>query len=82
MLKNITQYYQTNLISTTSASFHTPLLKFHMEEIGLERIMFSIDYPYQTLEEGVNWFNGLRLPRHEKAMLGAKKAIEVLRLDR
>lgn len=82
MKKTIRDYYQTNLISTTSGEFYTPLLNFHISEIGLERMMFSVDYPFQSLEEGVAWFNTLELAPDDIQNLGTQRAIEVLRLDR
>lgn len=46
MLKNVSSYWKTNLFETTSGNFATPLLKFHIEEIGLDRITYSVDYPF------------------------------------
>ena len=82
MQKTIMEYYQTNLISTTAGEFYTPLLDFHIREIGAERIMFSIDYPFQSLQEGVAWFNSIDRSSEEMEMIGTTKTIEVLRLDR
>ena len=47
-----------HMFETTSGNFNTPLLKFHMETIGLSRIMFSIDYPFVSIPEGAEWFAG------------------------
>jgi len=82
MKRTIREYYQRNLISTTAAEFANPLLDFHIEEIGVERIMFSIDYPFQSLEEGVDWFNGINVSRRDKDLIKNQVAIDVLRLDR
>ena len=81
MLKNITDYWQTNLFETTSGNFATPLLNFHMQTIGLSRIMFSIDYPYVTIAEGATWFAGLELPPEEKAQLGRGTAVKLFKLQ-
>jgi len=46
MKKNVTDYFHTNIYETTSGNFATELLKFHINQIGLDRIMYSIDYPF------------------------------------
>ena len=49
MKKNVTAYFHTNIYETTSGNFATELLKFHINQIGLDRIMYSIDYPWVSL---------------------------------
>ena len=46
MKKNVTTYFHTNIYETTAGNFATELLKFHINQIGLDRIMYSIDYPW------------------------------------
>ncbi|KAF5375394.1 hypothetical protein D9615_007949 [Tricholomella constricta] len=46
MQQNASAYWRTNLYETTSGNFATSLLKFHINEIGLDRIMYSVDYPF------------------------------------
>ncbi|KAJ7583331.1 amidohydrolase 2 [Mycena floridula] len=41
MKANVTSYWQTNLFETTSADFVTDLLQFHVNRIGLDRILYS-----------------------------------------
>ena len=49
MKKNVTTYFHTNIYETTAGNFATELLKFHINQIGLDRIMYSIDYPWVSL---------------------------------
>ena len=49
MKKSVTSYFHTNIYETTSGNFATELLKFHINQIGLDRIMYSIDYPWVSL---------------------------------
>lgn len=46
MQKNVTTYFHTNIFETSSGNFATDLLKFHIGQIGLDRIMYSLDYPF------------------------------------
>jgi 2,3-dihydroxybenzoate decarboxylase len=56
MKKNVTTYFHTNIYETTSGNFATELLKFHINQIGLDRIMHSIDYPWVSLRSLLVFF--------------------------
>ncbi|KXN90411.1 2,3-dihydroxybenzoate decarboxylase [Leucoagaricus sp. SymC.cos] len=84
MQRNASSYWQTNIWETTSGNFATPLLKFHIETMGLDRIMYSVDYPFVAIPEGEAWVQ--TLPNHlsEKQIetLTRGVAIEVLGLNK
>jgi predicted TIM-barrel fold metal-dependent hydrolase len=44
---------------TTSGNNHTPSLKGVIEELGSDRVMFAADYPFEKMEDGARWFDGL-----------------------
>lgn len=46
MKQDVATYWRKNIFETSSGNFATDLLKFHIGQIGLDRIMYSIDYPY------------------------------------
>ncbi len=52
MLKNVSTYWRENIFETSSGNFATDLLKFHIGQIGLDRIMYSIDYPFVRIGVG------------------------------
>ena len=52
MLKNVSTYWRENIFETSSGNFATDLLKFHIGQIGLDRIMYSIDYPFVRIRVG------------------------------
>ncbi|SJK96794.1 related to 5-carboxyvanillate decarboxylase [Armillaria ostoyae] len=85
MQRNASSYWLTNLYETTAGNFATPLLQFHKSQIGLDRIMHSIDYPFALISEGQEWVNGLAdsdiLTREELLELKRGTAIRVLKLD-
>lgn len=82
MKETITSYWHTNLFETTSGNFATDLLQFHIGQIGLDRIMFSVDYPYVTMEEGATWVDGLPLDEQDSLQIKRGLAIELLGLDK
>ncbi|GJJ15372.1 hypothetical protein Clacol_009648 [Clathrus columnatus] len=84
MKETITSYWHTNLFETTSGNFATDLLQFHISQIGLnlDRIVFSIDYPYVTMEEGATWVDGLPVDGQDLLQIKRGLAIELLGLDK
>ncbi|GJJ15367.1 hypothetical protein Clacol_009643 [Clathrus columnatus] len=82
MKETITSYWHTNLFETTSGNFATDLLQFHIGQIGLDRILFSVDYPYVTMEEGATWVDGLPLDGQDLLQIKRGLAIDLLGLDK
>jgi len=84
MLRNLSSYWQTNLFETTSGNFATDLLNFHIDQIGLNRIMYSVDYPFVSMDDGQAWLEGLAATMNGEDLLALKRglAVEVLRLNR
>jgi len=83
MKLNVTTYFHRNLYETTSGNFATDLLNFHIGQIGLDRIMFSIDYPYVNIPDGTTWLNSLTnvLNPQDFKTLQRDVAIKILRLN-
>ncbi|KAF5706581.1 alcohol dehydrogenase 2 [Fusarium mundagurra] len=54
-------YFKHNVYITTSGNFFTPGLKLCIETIGLDRCMYSIDTPYDDIEEAQAWWRTVDL---------------------
>jgi predicted TIM-barrel fold metal-dependent hydrolase len=65
---------------TTSGNFSTPALQCCIAEMGLERIMFSVDWPYVSNRAGTQWVAQLPLSEVDKAALLGGNAARLLRL--
>ncbi|ATZ54653.1 hypothetical protein BCIN_11g00080 [Botrytis cinerea B05.10] len=72
--KTVVDYFKTNIWLTTSGHFSTPTLKYVCEYLGPERLLFSVDYPYETIENGCGWWDGDA--ENIKKALGGRKAYE------
>lgn len=59
--KTIREYFNENIWITTSGHFSTPTLEYCIKEIGAERILFSIDYPFEKFEDACDWYDGVEL---------------------
>ncbi|KAF8890780.1 hypothetical protein BD779DRAFT_1671297 [Infundibulicybe gibba] len=83
MLRNASSYWRTNLFETTSGNFATPLLKFHIDQIGLDRILYSVDYPFASISEGAAWIDSLSGHMDQRATDSLKRgvAIDLLKLN-
>jgi 2,3-dihydroxybenzoate decarboxylase len=55
--KTIYDYFKQNIWLTTSGHFSTATLKYVVNEIGADRVLFSVDYPYETIENGCGWWD-------------------------
>ncbi|KAJ6594136.1 amidohydrolase 2 [Mycena capillaripes] len=84
MLRNLSSYWKTNLYETVSGNFATELLDFHINQIGLNRIMYSVDYPFISIAEGATWLKELSQTMSSKDLFALKRglAVEVLHLNR
>ena len=83
MLRNVSDYWRTNLFETTSGNFATDVLLLHKKALGLDRIMYSVDYPFVPIAQGTEWVNGLEGTLTPEELLSLKRgtAIKLLKLD-
>jgi predicted TIM-barrel fold metal-dependent hydrolase len=74
------QQFCGNFHVTTSGNFSTPALICTMLELGIDRIMFSVDYPYVLNRDGMNWVEQLQISPDDKAKLVGGNARKLLKL--
>jgi 2,3-dihydroxybenzoate decarboxylase len=65
---------------TTSGNFSTPALLCTMLELGIDRIMFSVDYPFVANRDGMDWVKTLQISRSELQKLLSGNAKRLLKL--
>ncbi|MGE5292122.1 MAG: amidohydrolase family protein [Micromonosporaceae bacterium] len=53
----LSEYFKRNFAITTSGMNWHPVLRFCIEAVGADNIMFAIDYPYQTTEPAVQFMD-------------------------
>ncbi|KAH7143452.1 hypothetical protein EDB81DRAFT_842721 [Dactylonectria macrodidyma] len=73
-------YFHHNVSITTSGNFSTAGLKFCLEEVGVERCLFAIDYPYDTIEEAQAWWKGIDLSAEQRQLVGRENSIRLFKL--
>lgn len=74
-------YLRSNFHLTTSGQFHDPPFRCALAEMGVDRILFSIDYPFEEFADAASWFEGTDLSDEDRRKIGRANAIELFKLD-
>ena len=72
--RKVSEYFSDNFYATTSGHFHTRTLFNTIAELGVDRVMFSADYPYETMEEAAGWFDSSLLSPNDARKIGRENA--------
>jgi 2,3-dihydroxybenzoate decarboxylase len=78
--KTMTEYLRTNFILTTSGNFRTPTLLDAITEVGAERILFSVDYPFEDIAEGASWLDSAEVAEADRLQIAHANARRIFRL--
>ncbi len=66
---------------TTSGNFSDPAMVCSMMELGIDRIMFSVDYPFVASRDGTDWMERISLSPDDKRKVLAGNAERLLKID-
>ncbi len=76
----ISHYFWHNVWITTSGQGWEPSVKFCMDVLGPERVLYAMDYPYQQSADEVAAYDAFDIPPEHKKMLMQTNAQRVFRL--
>ncbi len=65
---------------TTSGFFSTPALACCIDELGADRILFAVDYPYMENAAGAAWLHETPVSEADRAAIAGANATRLLRL--
>jgi 2,3-dihydroxybenzoate decarboxylase len=74
-------YLKENLIITTSGMFDPKALRFVIDQLGADRILFSIDYPYEDLKEGARFIDSVEISDADRQKICFQNAERLLKLS-
>src|ERR1700677_710603 len=77
----VSEYFQSNIYVTTSGYFTPPPLRCALDVIGIDRVMFSVDYPFSPNTNGRAFLDSLTgiLSPEDHAKLAHRNAEKVLK---
>ena len=77
--KLVRDYFGDQVFITTSGHFSTPALICAANEIGTDAIMFSIDYPFESIPNGCTWWDEhVSMNQHDLVNIGRNNAIRIV----
>jgi 2,3-dihydroxybenzoate decarboxylase len=74
------EYFLQNFVITTSGVCSPPALKLSLEVLGVDRILFAADYPYESVEEAVSFMDGADLSDDARARIYWRNSARVFHL--
>ncbi len=80
-IRELPSYYaKRNLFVTTSGNFSAPTLRCAIDVIGIERILFAVDYPFEKCETAVEFLRDAPISTMERERIGWRNGAELLNL--
>lgn len=76
----ISHYFNNNVWITTSGEGWEPAIRFCMDVLGPDRVLYAMDYPYQQSADEVAAYDSMALSPEHKKMLMQENAERVFRL--
>jgi uncharacterized protein len=78
--RTVADYFRTNFHITTSAYFTVPPLQCALSVIGADRIMFSVDYPFCSAQDGTAFLLSAPLAQADLEKIAYGNAERLLKL--
>jgi len=74
------EQFSRHFYITTSGNFSTPALLCSMMELGVDRILFSVDWPFVQNVPGTKWMSELQLSAEDKTKILSGNAKRLLKM--
>lgn len=78
--KPLAEYFRSNFYITTSGNFHDSTLAAALTELGSDRIMYSVDYPFEYFEQAAEWFDSVAISDADRQKIGRLNALSLFKL--
>ena len=79
--KKLSSYFYRNFWVTTSGNFRTQALVNCILEMGSDRILYSTDYPFESMVECETWFSGVDISLEDQVKIGRINAQKLFKLE-
>ncbi|CAE1147414.1 amidohydrolase family protein [Serratia sp. Tan611] len=78
--KPVREYFRSNIHITTSGYSTQAPFQLALQTFGLERLIFSVDYPFNPLAPAISFLHNLPLTQEQKAQVAGLNVARLLRL--
>jgi 2,3-dihydroxybenzoate decarboxylase len=78
--RSVADYFRENFVLTTSGNFSTSALEQAIAEIGVERVLWSADYPFEDVSDAAGWIDAAPLREEDRLRIGRTNAQKLFRL--
>jgi 2,3-dihydroxybenzoate decarboxylase len=78
--KKIADYFHANFHVTTSGNFSTQALIHTIMQLGSDRVMFSVDWPFEEIAHGAPWFDKADISENDRRKIGRDNAAKLFKL--
>ena len=75
-------YFQRNIVITTSGVEDPLALKYCIEKIGADRIMWAIDYPFQPTASAVSFIDSASISETDREKIAHGNAERIFRINK
>jgi 2,3-dihydroxybenzoate decarboxylase len=65
---------------TTSGNFSTQALIHTIMQMGADRVMFSVDWPFEEISHAANWFDFADISENDRRKIGRDNAARLFKL--
>jgi 2,3-dihydroxybenzoate decarboxylase len=76
----IGHYLRENFYITTSGNFRTQTLTEVMLEVGADRVLYSVDYPFEDTGIATEWFDHAAISDGDRSKIGRTNAAQLFRI--
>jgi len=80
MQRPFADYYREHFWLTTSGAFSNAALTCSITEMGVERILFSVDWPFMPNRAGREWIDAAPIKERERTLICGANARKLLKL--
>jgi len=80
--KSVADYFRNNFVVTTSGNFSTSALNQAIEEIGVARVLWSADYPFEDISDAAEWIDAAPLSEEDRLKIGRTNAQKLFKLKK
>ena len=78
--KSVADYFRNNFVLTTSGNFSTSALNQSIAEIGVERVLWSADYPFEDISDAAEWIDAAPLGEADRLKIARTNAMKLFKL--